>query len=169
MASMHVTDGLPSKSGTEDGTAFSAVAPSWRPGSRLLIECVDNTSTKADSSILRRLIRMSCWFEPLILRLGPRDFNRPVTATLAGAPAMPFATFGVAPQRDGVVLGLSANTAVADATSIDFAMRATSRDRTARMPSPPACASRGNEELKSSEAPSNLRASAIRVPAAPDR
>src|SRR5216683_1261823 len=55
---------------------------------------------------------------------------------------MPFATFGVAPQRDGVVLGLSANTAVADATSIDFAMRATSRDRTARMPSPPACASR---------------------------
>ena len=57
---------------------------------------------------------MSCWFEPLILRLGPRDFNRPVTATLAGAPAMPFATFGVAPQRDGVVLGLSANTAVAD-------------------------------------------------------
>ncbi len=83
MASMHVTDGLPSKSGTEDGTAFSAVAPSWRPGRRLLIECVDNTSTKADSSILRRLIRMSCWFEPLILRLGPRDFNRPVTATLA--------------------------------------------------------------------------------------
>jgi len=40
--------------------------------------------------------------------LGPRDFNRPVTATLAGAPAMPFATFGVAPQRDGVVLRPSA-------------------------------------------------------------
>ena len=39
-------------------------------------------------------------------------------ATLASAPAMPFTTFGVAPQRDGVVLGLSANTAIAEATSI---------------------------------------------------
>jgi hypothetical protein len=36
----------------------------------------------------------------------------------ARAPAMPFTTFGVAPQRDGVVLGLSANTAIAEATSI---------------------------------------------------
>lgn len=31
---------------------------------------------------------------------------------------MPFTTFGVAPQRDGVVLGLWANSAIADATSI---------------------------------------------------
>jgi outer membrane autotransporter protein len=31
---------------------------------------------------------------------------------------MPFTTFGVAPQRDGIVLGLSANTAIAEATSI---------------------------------------------------
>jgi outer membrane autotransporter protein len=31
---------------------------------------------------------------------------------------MPFTTFGVAPQRDSAVIGLSANTAVADATSI---------------------------------------------------
>jgi uncharacterized protein with beta-barrel porin domain len=31
---------------------------------------------------------------------------------------MPFTTFGVSPQRDGVLLGVSANTAVADATSL---------------------------------------------------
>ena len=64
------------------------------------------------------------WREKLAmqLRLGwsheYADVGRPVTATLAGAPAMPFTTFGVAPQRDGVVLGLSANTAIAEATSI---------------------------------------------------
>jgi len=86
------------------------------------------------------------WREDLALQLRLcwsheyTDINRPVTAMLAGAPAMPFATFGVAPQRDGMVLGLSANTAVTDATSIDFATTARSRDRTARMPSPPACA-----------------------------
>jgi len=61
---------------------------------------------------------MSCWFEPLILRLGPRDFNRPVTATLAGAPALAFTTYGVAPQRDGALVGFSANTAIAEATSL---------------------------------------------------
>jgi autotransporter-associated beta strand protein len=43
---------------------------------------------------------------------------RPVTATLAGAPLMPFTTYGVAPTRDGAVVGFSANTAVADATSV---------------------------------------------------
>ena len=64
------------------------------------------------------------WREKLLmqLRLGwsheYADVGRPVSATLAGAPAMPFTTFGVAPQRDGVVLGLSANTAIAEATSI---------------------------------------------------
>ena len=64
------------------------------------------------------------WREKLLmqLRLGwsheYADTARPVTATLAGAPVMPFTTFGVAPQRDGVVLGLSANTAIAEATSI---------------------------------------------------
>jgi outer membrane autotransporter protein len=46
------------------------------------------------------------------------DTARPVTASFAGAPVSPFTTYGVAPQRDGVVLGLAANTAVADATSI---------------------------------------------------
>ncbi len=66
------------------------------------------------------------WREKLAmqLRLGwsheYASVGRPVTATLAGAPAMPFTTFGVSPQRDGVVLGLSANTAVAEATSVYF-------------------------------------------------
>jgi uncharacterized protein with beta-barrel porin domain len=40
------------------------------------------------------------------------DTARPVTATLAGAPSVPFAVNGAAPQRDGVVVGLSAATAV---------------------------------------------------------
>ncbi len=46
------------------------------------------------------------------------DTARPVTASFAGAPAAPFTTYGVAPQRDGVVLGLAATTAIADATSL---------------------------------------------------
>ena len=64
------------------------------------------------------------WREKLAmqLRLGwsheYADVGRPVTAALAGAPAMPFTTFGISPQRDGVVIGLSANTAIAEATSI---------------------------------------------------
>jgi outer membrane autotransporter protein len=64
------------------------------------------------------------WREKLAMqfRLGwsheYADVGRPVTATLAGAPAMPFTTWGVSPQRDGILIGLSANTAVADATSI---------------------------------------------------
>ena len=37
---------------------------------------------------------------------------------MRGTYVMPFTTFGAAPQRDGVVLGLSANTAIAEATSI---------------------------------------------------
>ena len=66
------------------------------------------------------------WREKLamVLRLGwsheYADTSRPVTATLAGAPAMPFTTWGISPQRDGVVIGLSANTAIAEATSIYF-------------------------------------------------
>ena len=64
------------------------------------------------------------WREKLAmqLRLGwsheYADVGRPVTATLAGAPAMPFTTWGISPQRDGVVIGLSANTAIAEATSV---------------------------------------------------
>jgi autotransporter-associated beta strand protein len=64
------------------------------------------------------------WREKLAmqLRLGwsheYADVGRPVSATLAGAPAMPFTTWGVSPQRDGAVIGLSANTAVAEAMSV---------------------------------------------------
>ncbi len=45
------------------------------------------------------------------------DTARPVTASFIGAPASPFTTFGAAPQRDSVILGIAANTAIADATS----------------------------------------------------
>ena len=64
------------------------------------------------------------WREKLALqfRLGwsheYASTARPVTATLGGAPLMPFTTYGIAPQRDGVVLGFSANTAIAEATSL---------------------------------------------------
>jgi autotransporter-associated beta strand protein len=48
------------------------------------------------------------------------DMTRPVTASFAGAPMLAFTTYGAAPQRDGVVLGLSATTAIANATSLYF-------------------------------------------------
>jgi outer membrane autotransporter protein len=43
---------------------------------------------------------------------------RPVTATLSGAPLSPFTAYGIAPTRDGAVVGFSANTAIADGTSM---------------------------------------------------
>jgi outer membrane autotransporter protein len=46
------------------------------------------------------------------------DTARPVTASFAGAPVAPFTTYGVAPQRDGVVLGLAATTAVAEGMNV---------------------------------------------------
>jgi autotransporter-associated beta strand protein len=46
------------------------------------------------------------------------DTSRPVSASFVGAPTVPFTTFGGSPQRDGVVIGLAANTAIAEATSI---------------------------------------------------
>src|SRR4030095_3992723 len=64
------------------------------------------------------------WREKLALqvRLGWSheygDTARLVTAPLAGAPLMPCTPYGVAPTRDGAVVGFSANTAVADATSV---------------------------------------------------
>jgi uncharacterized protein with beta-barrel porin domain len=58
----------------------------------------------------------------LQLRLGwsheYADTARPVTATLAGAPLLPFTTYGVASQRDAAVVGFTANTAIADGTSL---------------------------------------------------
>jgi outer membrane autotransporter protein len=60
----------------------------------------------------------------LVLRLGwsheYADLTRPVTAAFAGAPTLSFTTFGAAAPRDGVVLGLGANTQVAEATSVYF-------------------------------------------------
>ncbi len=41
---------------------------------------------------------------------GPR--LGPFSATFAGAPTLPFTTYGGASQRDGVVLGFGANTAI---------------------------------------------------------
>jgi outer membrane autotransporter protein len=60
----------------------------------------------------------------LVLRLGWShefaDTTRPVTASFAGAPALGFTTFGASAQRDGVILGLGATTAVAERTKIYF-------------------------------------------------
>ena len=36
-------------------------------------DAADGRLMRADSAILRRLIRMTCWFAPLILRLGERN------------------------------------------------------------------------------------------------
>jgi len=64
------------------------------------------------------------WREKLAMqfRLGwsheYADTSRPVTAALAGAPTAAFTTYGAATQRDGLLLGLSANTAVVEATSV---------------------------------------------------
>ena len=46
------------------------------------------------------------------------DTSRPVTASFAGAPALSFTTAGAAAPRDGVVLGLSADAPIAEATSL---------------------------------------------------
>ena len=66
------------------------------------------------------------WREKLamVFRLGwsheYADTARPVTASFAGAPALSFTTAGSPAPRDGVVLGLSATTAIAEATSVYF-------------------------------------------------
>jgi autotransporter-associated beta strand protein len=71
------------------------------------------------------------WRERLALqlRLGwsheYADVSRPVSATLAGAPGMPFTTYGISPQRDGAVVGFAANTALADATNLYLRYEAT--------------------------------------------
>jgi len=46
------------------------------------------------------------------------DTARPVTASLAGAPLLPFTTYGISPQRDAAILGFSANTAIAETASL---------------------------------------------------
>ena len=64
------------------------------------------------------------WHEKLdlVFRLGwsheYADTTRPVTAAFAGAPALGFTTFGAQAPRDGAVIGLGANTQVAEHTSV---------------------------------------------------
>ena len=48
------------------------------------------------------------------------DTSRPMTASFTGAPALPFTVSGTAIPRDGVVLGVSGSTVVAEATSAYF-------------------------------------------------
>jgi len=58
----------------------------------------------------------------LVLRLGwsheYADTSRPVNASFAGAPASPFTVAGAQAPRDGAIVGLSASTAIAEATSL---------------------------------------------------
>jgi fibronectin-binding autotransporter adhesin len=44
--------------------------------------------------------------------------DRPVTASFLGAPALPFTTYGAAPQRDGVILGLNATANLGERTNL---------------------------------------------------
>jgi outer membrane autotransporter protein len=58
----------------------------------------------------------------LALRLGWQhefaDTGRPITAAFAGAPANAFTVYGATPQRDSAIIGISASTAIAAATSL---------------------------------------------------
>ncbi len=60
----------------------------------------------------------------LLFRMGwsheYADLTRPVTSAFAGAPALTFTTQGAMAPRDGVVLGLGANTIVSENTSLYF-------------------------------------------------
>ncbi|TAJ31971.1 MAG: autotransporter domain-containing protein, partial [Reyranella sp.] len=66
------------------------------------------------------------WKEKLVaqFKLGwSHEFastDRPVTASFVGAPALPFTVYGATPQRDGVVLGLSATTLLSNGWSAYF-------------------------------------------------
>ena len=53
---------------------------------------------------------------------------------------MPFTTYGVAPTRDGAVLGFSANTALADALGVYVSYEGTISGQDPAMRSLPACA-----------------------------
>ncbi|NUJ81525.1 autotransporter domain-containing protein [Methylocystis sp. FS] len=57
------------------------------------------------------------------------DAARPVSASFVGAPPISFTTYGIAPRRDGAVVGFSANTAVAAATSLYFRYEGNFTDR----------------------------------------
>lgn len=46
------------------------------------------------------------------------DTSRPVSASFAGAPTVPFTTLGATPQRDAAVIGVAASTAITEGTSL---------------------------------------------------
>ena len=46
------------------------------------------------------------------------DTSRPVTAAFAGAPSNGFTVYGATPQRDSAVIGLQAQTFVADGVQV---------------------------------------------------
>ena len=48
------------------------------------------------------------------------DTSRPLTASFAGAPTLGYTVYGATPQRDTATVGLAANTAIAEATSVYF-------------------------------------------------
>jgi fibronectin-binding autotransporter adhesin len=58
----------------------------------------------------------------LALRLGWQhefaDTGRPITAAFSGAPSNAFTVYGAMPLRDAAIIGFSASTAVATATSL---------------------------------------------------
>ena len=64
------------------------------------------------------------WREKLALqfRLGwaheYADTSRPMTASFAGAPGIGYTVYGASPVRNTATVGLAANTAIAEATSI---------------------------------------------------
>jgi hypothetical protein len=69
--------------------------------------------------------------------------DRPVTAAFAGAPAVPFTTFGATPNRDGVVLASTPPPPSPSAPRCSSATRARSPAPTTCTPAPSACASPG--------------------------
>jgi outer membrane autotransporter protein len=108
-------------------------------GAQSLDLSVSQQTTNSLRSVLGAQIGGSIdlgWREKLALQLRVgwsheyASTARPVTATLSGAPLMPFTTYGVAPQRDGAVVGFSANTAIAEATSLYLRYEGTSLART---------------------------------------
>jgi uncharacterized protein with beta-barrel porin domain len=82
-----------------------------------------NLSVAAQTTTSLRAIDLG-WRDKLngLLRLGWghefADTARPVSATFAGAPTAPFTTYGASPQRDSAVIGIAANIAITQATSI---------------------------------------------------
>jgi outer membrane autotransporter protein len=96
-------------------------------GAQSLNLSVAGVTTNSLRSVLGAVVGANMnvgWRSPIAgqLRLGWSheygNVDRPVTSSFVGVSSLPFTTFGVSPQRDGVLMGLSLNTDVADATSL---------------------------------------------------